>query len=204
MIPNKKGIETTILHEGWFDVLAHRKRELLDQLGKNGKKNRLIAVFGGAKVKDDSARWKRAYRLGAQLANRGGIIFNGGYGGVMESSAAGAKSVGGITVGVSCKNLPVDKVNKFIDHEWDLNRWDQRLLALVWLADGYVVMTGGSGTLVELSVVIETQLKGFIPTRPIVCAGSHWKPVVKRIEGTEGMVYFEREPSLVAEIVMSK
>ncbi len=204
MNPTKPGIETSVLHEGWFDVLAHRKRELLDQIHSDGSKKRLIAVFGGAKIKEGSAKWKRSFRIGKQIAVRGGIVYNGGYGGVMESSAAGAKSANGVTVGVSCENLPVSRMNKFIDHEWDLNRWDQRLLALIWLADGYVVMPGGSGTLVELSVVIETQLKGFIPARPIVCAGSHWKPVVKRIEGTELMVHFERDPVKVAEIVMNK
>jgi len=196
------GLEVSVIKESWFEILAHRKNELQQQ-GKKSVKNRMIAVFGGAVTSPKSTRYKQAFNVGVELAKREAIVVNGGFGGVMEASAAGARSVGGTTVGITCANLSA-KVNPFIDVEWQVSRWDQRLLALVFLSDGYAVMPGASGTLVELSVVIETQLKGFIPARPIVCMGGHWSSVVKRIAGTTDMVSFVRSPSKLAEILTQK
>ncbi len=194
--------EISVINESWFGIMARKKRDLI--LGQNSTNTRrLIAVFGGADVREDSVIWKECFRLGKELALRGAIVVNGGYSGVMAASAAGARSVGGHTIGVTCDNLPEKGTNPHIVNEWALQRWDQRLLTLVWLSDGYAVMPGSSGTLVELSMVIETQLKGFIPARPIVCLGSHWKPVVRRIDGTYGMVQFESSPIRCAELLMS-
>ncbi len=194
-------MEVSFIKESWFEILASRKRELLTTV-HGSRKPRLIAVFGGSAVKKGSKAWRWSYDTGAALAKRGAIVMNGAYGGVMEASAAGAQDAGGITVGITCSNLPVNEPNEYIQHRWHVPRWDQRLLALVFLADGYVVMPGSSGTLVELSVVIETQLKGFIPIRPVVCYGRYWQPVVKRIIQPDGMVYFARKPEQVAQIVM--
>ncbi len=196
------GIEISVIKESWFEILVHRKSELQQQITETGKL-RMIAVFGGAVPSKDSNSYKRAFAVGKELAKRGAIVVNGGYGGVMEASAAGAHSAGGTTIGITCTNLP-GKLNEFIDIEWHVNRWDQRLLALVFLCHGYAVMPGASGTLVELSAVIETQFKGFIPPRPVVCLGRYWNSVVKRIGGTSEMVTFARTPSNLAEILTSK
>jgi len=195
-------VEVTLISESWLHILARRKNEI--KLGQNPNlPMRFIAVFGGAVIDPNSNAWRKVYNLGRELAQRGAVVINGGYGGVMEASAAGAHSVGGITVGIICDNLPEKHANPYIQHEWKVERWDQRLLTLVWLSDGYAVMPGSSGTLVELSMVIETQLKGFIPARPIVCLENYWKPVVSRIDGTDGMVKFARTPKECVEMLLS-
>jgi len=188
-----KDIEVSLINESWLSIYARRKRTL--QLGQDSNNpRRLIAVFGGNAVDEKSNNWQNSYKLGQEIAKRGGVVINGGYHGVMEASAAGARSQDGVTIGVSCENLPEAKVNQYIVHEWNLKRWDQRLMTLVWLADGYVVMPGSSGTLVELSMVVETQFKGFIPARPVVCLGDYWKPVVERIAGAKEMISFADTP----------
>lgn len=184
------------LREGWFSILAHRKSEAL------ARGERLIAVYGGGNPHKGGEVWMDAFALGKELAQRGGVIMNGGYGGVMEASAAGARSVDGMTIGISCKNLLSREVNEYIELEWQVDRWDQRLLALVFLADAYAVMPGASGTLVELAMVIETQLKGFIPARPIVCLGQRWENVVASINGAGDMVTFTNSPAEMAEELM--
>ena len=196
-----ENVEVSLIKESWLNILARQKRTLkLDQ--NQNHTTRFVAVFGGAAVDNNSLQWQKVFKLGRELALRRAIIINGGYGGVMEASAAGARSVGGVTIGVTCDNLPEKSANPFILHEWKVERWDQRLLTLVWLSDGYAVMPGSSGTLVELSMVIETQLKGFIPARPIVCLESYWKPVIRRIDGTDGMVGFARTAKECAEMLM--
>ncbi len=191
--------EITLIDDPWFKVLSQRKRQIWESSGRNNLP--FISVFGSALVEADSAIWQNAFKLGVELARRGAVVMNGGYGGLMEASAAGARAAGGITVGITCENLPEKSANQYIDNEWRVARWDQRLLALIWLADGYVVLPGSSGTLVELSMVIETQLKGFIPRRPIVCLTRYWQPVVNRVVSNRNLVLFAPTPKDCANLV---
>ena len=193
--------EISVIEESWFKICALHKREL-KFVGDGSTPRRLIAVFGSSAVGRGDTVWRQAYKVGRELALRQAVVLNGGYSGVMEASAAGARSAGGDTIGVTCENLPEKGANPHILHEWKLERWDQRLLTLVWLADGYLVMPGSSGTLVELSMVIETQQKGFIPARPVVCLGAFWKPVVRRIAGGEVMVSFAKTPAECVELLI--
>ena len=59
--------------------------------------------------------------------------------------------------------------------------WKERLFKLVELGAGYVALPGGTGTLVELSVVWEWVNKRFISPRPIVLLGGYWHPVVDAV-----------------------
>ncbi len=195
--------ETTLIKDNWFGVLARRKRELLLNNASKGAKM-LIAVFGGASFPKDSPVLEAAYRIGFQLAQNGAMVFNGGYGGVMNASAAGAVAADVETIGVTCDNLRRSAHSEFIRNEWKVDRWDQRLLALVWLADGYIVMPGSSGTLVELSLVIETQIKGFIPGRPVVCFSDFWEQTVKRIDSAADRIKFSDSPEECVKIVTGR
>jgi uncharacterized protein (TIGR00725 family) len=187
--PILEATEVTVIDESWFKILAGKKREIRsDPVSR--KSRPLIATFGSALLKPNTKTWKETFKLGAELAKKGAVVINGGYAGVMEAAAAGAASVSGTTVGITCTDLPERAANPFIQNEWRLDRWDQRLIALVWLADGYAILPGSSGTLVELSMVIETQLKGFIPMRPIVCLGNFWRPVARRIVSDADFVKF--------------
>jgi len=193
--------QTTVVSEGWFEILAQRKREV--RYGPNpSHPRRLVAIYGSSTTKPGSRRWQSAYRLGRELAKRRAVIINGGYGGIMEASALGARSAGGHTIGVTCDNLPEKAANAGIAEEWKVERWDQRLLALVWLSDAYAVCPGSSGTLVELAMVVETQLKGFIPPRPIVCLGNYWSSVVRRIGDAHGLVKFAANSADAADLLM--
>lgn len=198
--PIIEATETTLIDDSWFITLAQRKRQLTR--ATNHTAPLVIAVFGSAMTKPEMRDWIHAEALGAQLAKAGAIVISGGFGGIMEAVSKGAKEAGGITVGITCNDLPERKANPYVMHEWRTERWDQRLLALVWLADGYVVMPGSSGTLVELSMSIETQLKGFIPIRPLVCFGAFWKPVVKRIIGTSRIVTFASTAKAAARLAV--
>lgn len=189
--------EISAIEESWFRILAQKKREVRFA-GAAGKSRPLIAVFGSAVTEPNSRIWRSAYRLGRSIALGGGVVMNGGYAGVMQASAEGARSAGGHTIGVTCTNLPEREANPAIAEEWRLERWDQRLLALVWLADGYAVFPGSSGTLVELAMVVETQFKRFIPPRAVVCVGKFWEPVVRRIDGTRELVAFAATPEEAA------
>jgi predicted Rossmann-fold nucleotide-binding protein len=56
-------------------------------------------------------------------------------------------------------------------------------LKLVELGDAYVVLKGGTGTLLELACVWEFVNKGIVPKKPIIILGSFWQPVVETLRG---------------------
>ena len=50
------------------------------------------------------------------------------------------------------------------------------------LADGYVVFSGGTGTLLEFALVWEFKNKGFLKSdKPIILVGEFWKPLVELV-----------------------
>jgi len=56
----------------------------------------------------------------------------------------------------------------------------------VELGTGYVVLAGGTGTLLELAYVWEFKNKGFLPGgKPIIIVGEFWKPLIELIAGTD-------------------
>jgi len=71
-----------------------------------------IAVIGGANPDEQS--WKEARRVGELIAEKGGILVCGGLSGVMEAAAQGAKSKGGLTMGI-LPGYSSQEANPYID-----------------------------------------------------------------------------------------
>lgn len=180
-------------------TMAQRKQDIRRRLSHAAP---FIAVFGSSMTPPGSRDWIKAFEIGRLLARSGAVVMSGGYGGIMEAVSAGAASEGASIVGITCRDLPEKEPNPHITDNWIADRWDQRLISLIWLADGYIVCPGSSGTLVELSMVIETQLKGFLPLRPAVAIGSFWKSVVQRITDTKKIVAFATTPRMAAQIAL--
>lgn len=100
----------------------------------------------------------------------------------MEASARGAKSVGGLSIGVTCKALHNRIVNQWIDKNIETHDLTDRLMKLISLGDGYVVLKGGTGTLLELAAAWEFMNKLMIAPKPIVILGDFWKPVISTLQ----------------------
>ena len=66
-----------------------------------------ITIFGSSLPQQGTVAYEDAQRLGRLLAEAGFAIANGGYGGLMEASARGAREAGGHTVGITCEVWPV-------------------------------------------------------------------------------------------------
>ena len=145
---------------------------------------RIITVFGSSRPQPGSQAYETAQALGAALAKSGFVVANGGYGGTMEAAARGAREAGGATIGVTAEAFR-SKANPWIEKEIRVQDWQARLFKLIELGAGYVALPGGTGTLVELSVVWEWVNKGFIEPRPLVLLGDYWLPVVNAIPKAE-------------------
>ncbi len=136
-----------------------------------------ICVFGSSKPKPNDQRYIQAYELGRLIAQQGWCVCNGGYGGIMRGSAEGAKSLGGQTIGVTCSVFSRSGANEYIDKEIKTSSLMDRLNNLLTLGDAYVILPGGSGTLVEFAMVWELIAKKLMPKKPIVLLSDYWRSV---------------------------
>lgn len=141
---------------------------------------RVVTVFGSAAPCPDDAPYLTALALGREIATRGWTLCNGGYGGTMEAAARGAVEAGGHTIGVTLAGLRGrGGANEFIRQEVPTFSLMVRLDALLRLGDGYVVLPGGSGTLLELAAAVEYSAKGLLRRRgPLVLLGEFWLAVI--------------------------
>jgi hypothetical protein len=140
----------------------------------------LVAVFGSSLAREGSSEYAIAYECGKYLAEAGFSVCNGGYGGVMEASAKGATEAGGLTVGVTVNHWERN-VNAWIQREIKTSHLIDRLTKLVELGDAYVILKGGTGTLLEFACVLELTNKDLMPRKPIVLVGDFWGKIVETL-----------------------
>jgi uncharacterized protein (TIGR00725 family) len=137
----------------------------------------IITVFGSARPLEGEESYKEARTLGLELGKAGCVVCNGGYGGTMEASARGAKEAGGKTIGVVSEFFSIEP-NRWIDKKVVVKSLTDRMMELVSLADGYVVLKGGTGTLLEFASVWEFMNKSVIEQKPVIVLGTFWQTVI--------------------------
>jgi uncharacterized protein (TIGR00725 family) len=181
---------------------------------------KIISVFGSSRPIEKDAEYVEAHSLGVELAKHGFAVCSGGYGGVMEAVSRGAKKAGGKTYGVTAEFFR-SEANQWIDVEVRKKTWEERLLTLIELGDGFVACKGGTGTLVELAVVWEMLNKSVMPPKPFAVCGDFWQPILDRVrevergerrsseapklgEGTASLVMSAATPKEVADYLASK
>lgn len=141
---------------------------------------KVITIFGSSKPLNNEEQFLTAYILAKELAINGFDICTGGFNGIMEAASKGAVEGGGEAIGVTV-NLWGRQLNKYITREIKCNTLLERVHKLVELGDGFVVLQGGTGTLLELAVVWEYINKGLMGIKPIACYSSIWKTIVSEM-----------------------
>ena len=137
-----------------------------------------ITVFGTSKAQPMGAVFQLAETLGRLLVENGFMIANGGYGGTMLATAKGATAAGGCVIGVTCTAFKRSRANEYVTKEIATNSLTERLGKLIELGDAYLVLPGGTGTLLELADVWEHKNKGFADAdKPIILIGAFWAPL---------------------------
>ncbi len=140
--------------------------------------DKIVTIFGTGRAKAGDSAFDLAYELGGELARAGFTVANGGYGGTMLAAAKGAAEAGGEVIGVTCSAFK-GKANEYVSREIVTASLNERLNKLVELGLAYIVLPGGTGTLLELAMVWELKNKGFLGgEKPIILLGEFWKPLV--------------------------
>ncbi len=128
------------------------------------KKAYIIGVIGGRKA--DIKELVIAEKVGRLLAENSVMLICGGLGGVMEASARGAKTAGGVTVGI----LPQEEkeyANDFIDIPIATGLGIGRNIIIARTADALIAVGGEYGTLSEIAF-------GLQMNKPVIGIGS-WR-----------------------------
>ena len=136
-----------------------------------------LCVFCGSKTGDDPAHEAAARRLGELMTERGiTLVFGGGRIGLMGVVADAVLAGGGKAIGVIpefLKDLEVG--NDDVTEQIVTASMHARKTKMFELADGFVVLPGGLGTLDEtLEIITWKQLR--IHAKPVVVVntGGYW------------------------------
>lgn len=113
---------------------------------------RLVSVFGSSRIAPSTPAYEEARAWGRAIAEAGFGVVTGGYNGVMEAVSRGAKEAGGTVLGVTAPALFPGRAgaNEHVGVELPAATLLIRIERLLDLAQAYVVLPGGIGTLTEL------------------------------------------------------
>ena len=130
-----------------------------------------LCIFTGAANGDDPRFAEAAHQLGQMLASRNlGLVYGGGKSGLMGKIADAVSALDGHTTGIIPKFL--EKVEIAHRGLTDLHVTDtmhQRKKMMYDIADGFIIMPGGLGTLDETMEIITWRQLG-LHRKPIIIA----------------------------------
>ncbi|GGD44795.1 TIGR00730 family Rossman fold protein [Erythrobacter arachoides] len=144
-----------------------------------------LAVYCGSASPADPRYIDLAREVGRTLAQRGiGVVYGGGKAGLMGALATAALEAGGEVIGVIPQALvDMEVANRDCTELHVVQTMHQRKQAFTDLADGFVTLPGGVGTLDELWEAISWAQLGY-----------HAKPVglLNALGYYDGLVAFNR------------
>lgn len=119
-----------------------------------------------------------AYELGKALAEAGFSVCNGGYLGTMEAASKGARDGGGEAIGITVTDLTYQPHNSYLTEDIVKPDIYSRIDTMIDKANAFIVLKGGTGTLLELSIIWENINKSFSDEKPVIIASSFWEPLL--------------------------
>lgn len=136
-----------------------------------------ITVFGSSKPAAGEEQYSSGYELGKKLAENGFNVCTGGFNGIMEAVSKGANEMGMDAIGITIDTwgrMP----NRYLTKEFKCNSIFERVQKLIELGDGFAVLQGGTGTLLELAAVWELFNKKIMKWKPVACHSPMWREIV--------------------------
>lgn len=114
----------------------------------------IIGVMGAAQC--DETTYHEALEVGALIARNGAVLLCGGRTGVMEAAAKGAKSEGGLTIGIMPGGDEQESPpNPFIDLAIFTGMSEARNAINARSSDVIIAIGGGFGTLSEIALALK-------------------------------------------------
>ncbi|MBX7103296.1 MAG: LOG family protein [Gemmataceae bacterium] len=141
-----------------------------------------VTIFGSARIGPGNWVYDAVRDMSRDLAGMGAAIVTGGGPGLMQAANEGAAMAGpealkrstGIRV-----DLPFEQnVNPFVGHSITHRTFFSRLHHFVLVSDAFVVVPGGIGSLLELSMIWQLLQVRKLYDTPLIVVGKMWEELV--------------------------
>ncbi|RYG54177.1 MAG: TIGR00730 family Rossman fold protein [Chitinophagaceae bacterium] len=137
-----------------------------------------VAVFGSARITEDSPYYESARKIGAGLAGQGFTTITGGGPGIMEAANRGAKENLGQSVGCNIRLPKEQQPNPYLDRWFICKYFFVRKVLMFKYSDAFIIMPGGIGTLDEFFEALTLiQTKKIIDFPIILFGKKFWEPL---------------------------
>jgi uncharacterized protein (TIGR00725 family) len=117
---------------------------------------KIIGVIGSSTI--NKKIYDIAFKAGELIAEANAVVICGGLTGVMEAVCKGAKSKGGITIGILPGNSS-DDANFWVDYPIVTGLGHGRNLIIINTAQSLVAISQGYGTLSEIAIALASGKK---------------------------------------------
>lgn len=117
--------------------------------------NTIIGVIGISEASREE--YKTAEEVGREIAKRNGILVCGGLGGVMEAACRGAKSEGGLTIGI-IPGSSRKEANPYVDIPIVTGISEARNIIVVRSSNAIIAIGGSFGTLSEIAFALKLEI----------------------------------------------
>src|SRR3954469_11026067 len=155
----------------------------LTRLRRTTRQNYRVTIFGSARLKPGTVAYESVKRLAAGLKTMGCDIMSGGGPGLMQAANEGALSVDPKalhrSVGIRV-DLPFEQaVNPFVGQAYEHRTFFSRLHHFMIISDAFIVVPGGIGTLLELSLAWQLLQVRKLYNTPLILVGKMWADLVE-------------------------
>lgn len=169
------------LGESWrlFKILG----EFVDGVDNLHDIGPAVSIFGSARLKPQSAMYKKAELIAALFVKNNYAVITGGAGGIMAAANKGAAKADGKSIGLNI-NLPFEQQpNPYANIRLDFNYFFIRKVMFVKYATAYVIMPGGFGTLDELFEAVTLIQTHRIKPLPVIMVGTdYWSGLIEWVK----------------------
>jgi len=154
----------------------------LTRFRRTTRQNYRVTIFGSARLKPGSLAYEGVKQLASDLTEMGCDIMSGGGPGLMQAANEGALSADpkGLhrSVGIRVQ-LPFEQeVNPFVGQAYEHRTFFSRLHHFMIISDAFVVVPGGIGTLLELSLAWQLLQVRKLYNTPLILVGKMWAELV--------------------------
>src|SRR5213595_1457318 len=186
-----KGPQTVSLadEEGVKDILVSTVFGLweivnnLTRLRPSKRERYRVTIFGSARAKPGTYVYDEVKRIAAVLAEMGCDIITGGGPGLMQAANEGAAAANAPernrSVGIRVE-LPFEQeVNPFVEQAFEHKTFFTRLHHFVLTSDAFVVVPGGIGTVLELTMIWQLLQVKHVHGVPLILIGTMWAELLE-------------------------
>ena len=153
----------------------------LTRFRRTTRQNYRVTIFGSARLKPGTPAYEGVKQLAAELTKMGCDIISGGGPGLMQAANEGAHLIEKAkhrSVGIRV-HLPFEQeVNPFVGQAYEHRTFFSRLHHFMIVSDAFVIVPGGIGTLLEMSLAWQLLQVRKLYNTPLILVGKMWAELV--------------------------